>query len=285
VKPGTKLSTVILLLWLVVLLGGCGGGKPPDPTSGRTPSSSPTPTCQNSVSNWQFSTMSTVTGMPSLTIAGSINLSGSSVSAALHVNGSSCFDQLTTVALTGTVTGGNISLTSTSVAGQVTTLTGSITNLAVTYSAGQFTGTYSINGGCASGDQGNVTGVKVPYIANLWNGTFTDFGGGTFSLSGDIAQDANASSAGSFGVSGTATLNTSCFGSGTITAGTFPSGSFIIGTSVALQIDTSNGRILFAGTWDMNQGVISGDYTISGGTCDQTGAAILVASSPWDYGP
>jgi hypothetical protein len=178
-----------------------------------------------------------------------------------------------------------ISLTSTSVAGQVTTLAGSITNLAVSYSAGQFTGTYSINGGCASGDQGNVTGVKVPYIANLLNGTFTDLGGGTFSLSGDIAQDASASSAGSFGVSGTATLNTSCFGSGTITAGTFPSGSFIMGTSVALQIDTSNGRILFAGTWDMNQGVISGKYTISGGTCDQTGAAILVTSSPWDYGP
>jgi len=285
VKLGMKLSTVMPLLSLVVLLGGCGGGQPPDANSRRTPTPSPKPTGQNNVSNWQFSTMSTVTGMPSLTIAGSINVSGSSVSAALHVNGSSCFDQLTTVALTGTVTGVNISLTSTSVRGQVTTLAGSITNLAVSYSAGQFTGTYSINGGCASGDQGNVTGVKVPYMANLLSGTFTDLGGGTFSLSGDIAQDASAGSAGSFGVSGTATLNTSCFGSGTITAGTFPSGSFIMGTSVALQIDTSNGRILFAGTWDMNQGVISGNYTISGGTCDQTGAAILVTSSPWDYGP
>lgn len=284
-KLGTKLSTVMPLLSLVVLLCGCGGGKNPDPTSGRPPTPSPTPQGQNSVSNWQFSTTSTVPGMPSLTIAGSINLSGSSVSGALHVNGSSCFDQLTTVALTGTVTGGNISLTSTSVAGQVTSFIGTITNLAATYSAGQFTGMYSINGGCAAGDQGNVTGVKIPSIANLLNGTFTDSGGGTFNLSGDVAQDASASSAGSFGVSGTATVNTSCFGSGTITAGTFPSGSFIIGTSVALQIDTSNGMIVFVGTWDMNQGVISGNYTVSGGTCDQTGAAILVASSPWDYGP
>jgi hypothetical protein len=285
VKPGTRLSTVIPLLSLVLLLGGCGGGKTPDPTSGRTPSPSPTPGGQNSVSNWQFSTTSAVPGMPSLTIAGSINLSRSSVTGAMHVDGSSCFDQLTTVALTGTVTGGTISLTSTSVAGQVTSLTGIITNLGVTYSAGQFTGTYSINGGCASGDQGNVTGVKIPYVANLLKGTFTDSGGGTFSLSGDLAQDANASSAGSFGVSGTATLNTPCFGSGTITAGTFPSGSFIIGTSVALQINTGNGIIVFVGTWDMAQGVISGNYTVSGGTCDQTGAAILVASSPWDYGP
>jgi len=283
VKLGTKLSTVMPLLSLVVLLSGCGGGKPPDPTFGRTPTPSPTPTGQNSVSNWQFSTTSTVTGMPSLTIAGSINLSESSVSAALHVNGSSCFDQLTTIALTGSVTGRNISLSSTSVAGQIVTVTGIITNLAVTYSAGQFTGTYSITCGCASGDQGNVTGIKIPYIANLLNGTFTDSGGGTFSLSGDVAQDASASSAGSFGVSGQATLNTSCFGSGTIPAGTFPSGSFILGTSVALEIDTSNGRIMFVGIWDMKHGVISGNYTVSGGTCDQTGSAILVESSPWDY--
>jgi len=283
-KLGTKLSTVMPLLSLVVLLSGCGGGKPPDPTFGRTPTPSPTPTGQNSVSNWQFSTMSTV-GMPPLTISGSIIKTQGSVTGALHVNGSSCFDQLTTIALTGSVTGGNISLSSTSVAGQIVTVTGIITNLAVTYSAGQFTGTYSITGGCASGDQGNVTGVKIPYIANLLNGTFTDSGGGTFSLSGDVAQDASASSAGSFGVSGKATLDTSCFGSGTITAGTFPSGSFILGTSVALEIDTSNGMIVFVGTWDMNQGLISGNYTVSGGTCDQTGAAILVASSPWDYGP
>ena len=35
------------------------------------------------------------------------------------------------------------------------TFTGTITDNA-------FTGTYSINGGCANGDQGKVTGVKVP---------------------------------------------------------------------------------------------------------------------------
>jgi hypothetical protein len=55
--------------------------------------------------------------------------------------------------LTGTLTGSNISLTSASIGGQVTTLTGSITDDA-------FTGTYTINGGCGNRDQGNVTGIN-----------------------------------------------------------------------------------------------------------------------------
>ena len=81
---------------------------------------------QNTPGNWQFSTMSTA-GMPPLTIAGSISQSGSSLSGAVHVDGSSCFDQRTAIALTGTLTNGNVSLTSTAVDGQVITLAGSIT--------------------------------------------------------------------------------------------------------------------------------------------------------------
>jgi len=189
--------------------------------------------------------------------------------------------------LTGTLTGGNISLTSTAVAGQVTTFTGSFTDSALTgtYSPGQFTGTYTINGGCANGDQGKVTGIKIPYIANTLNGTFTTSGGGTFDVAGDIAQDSASSGEGSFGVAGTVTFSASCFNSGTITSGTFPSGSFIMGTSVALEFETGNGTIAFLGTWDLDKGEISGEYTVSDGTCDQTGTAVLVASSPWDYGP
>jgi hypothetical protein len=34
---------------------------------------------------------------------------------------------------------------------------------------------------------------------------------------------------------------------------------------------------------DRDKGEISGNYTTSGGTCDQTGTALLVTSSPWDY--
>ena len=253
-------------------------GMPSSPTSNPT-STSPAAIV---VSNWQFSTTSTVPGTPPLTIAGSISVSGNSVNGAVHVSGSNCFDRLTTVGLTGTLTGGNISLTSMSVAGQVVTLTGTFSDFG-TFQPGQFTGTYAINGGCAGGEKGNATGVKVLYIGNTLNGTFTTSGGGTFSVAGDIAQDSASSSAGSFAITGTATFKTSCFSSGTMTSGTFPSGSFIIGTSVVFEIATSNGTIAFLGTLNPATGGIDGDYTISGGTCDQTGTAAFIASSPWDY--
>ncbi|MBZ5655444.1 MAG: hypothetical protein LAO56_09210 [Acidobacteriia bacterium] len=258
------------LLWLLLgvsLLCGCGGG------GART--SGPPPLFLDIAGNWQFSTTSTVSGTP-VTIAGSIKQSGSSVRGAVHVDGSNCFDRLTTMGLTGTLTGSNISLTSTSVAGQVTSFTGSITD-------NTLTGTYTINGGCADGDRGNVTGIKILTIANTLNGTFTTSGGETFDVAADVAQESRASAEGSFGVTGTVTFSTSCFSSGTITSGTFPSGSFIIGTSVALEIETGNGTVAFLGTLNQDKGEISGDYTVFGGTCDQTGTAVLVASSPWDY--
>ena len=168
---------------------------------------------------------------------------------------------------------------------RVTTVTGSITDKALTdaFSAGQFTGTYAIDGGCADGDHGNITGTKVPYIANLLNGTFTDSAGETFDLAVNLAQHGDASSEGSFGISGTVSFTGSCLSLGTITPGTFPAGSFIMGASVAFKIETGNGTLNFLGMEDMHTGQISGTYTVSGGTCDQSGTAVLVGTSPWDY--
>ena len=221
--------------------------------------------------------------MPPATIAGGINQSGSSVSGAVHVEGSKCFDRLTTIGLTGTLTGGDISLTSTSVGGQVLTLTGSISDI-----GNAFTGTYTINGGCANGDHGTVTGWEAGVIRGSLDGTFTTSGGETFDMGGYInagnAGFESADSEGSFGISGTATFGTSCFGSGNIVAGTFPSGSFMIGTSVVLAIQTNNGTIIFVGTDTDHGGIgsISGEYTVTGGTCDQTGTALL-HDDPWGY--
>jgi hypothetical protein len=283
--------TWLLLSMLAVLLVLCSCGRAAQPgslgaTAAGIGTTDPPPATMSFISNWQFSTSSTIPGTPPVTIGGSLTQTGGSVSGTVHVQGSSCFDQMTMVALTGTLTGDNLSVTSKSASAQLT-VTGSVTDNALTqqFSSGQFTGTYTINGGCANSDQGSVTGTKIPYIANFLNGTFTDSGGGAFDLTGDVAQDASASPEGSFGISGTATINTACFSSGTITAGTFPSGSFIIGTSASLVIVTGNGTIAFLGTLDPVTGNISGGYTVVGGTCDQAGTAVLVAASPWDYGP
>ena len=269
---GGSMKHLACTLWLLsalVPLCGCGGGR-------ITPT--PSPQGLSIAGNWQFSTTSE-SGMPPLGIAGSISQSGSgsSLSGAVHVSGSNCFDQPTTMSLTGTLTGSNISLTSTPVAGQVIAFTGSVTN-----NGYAFTGTYTINGGCANGDQGNVAGIEIP-ILDMWSGTFTASGGETFNVDlSNVAQDSNPSPEGSFPITGTATFSAPCFNSGALMSGTFPSGSFIIGTSVALEIQTGNGVVSFLGTANPTTGQISGNYTVSGGTCDQTGTAVLLPN-PWDY--
>ena len=136
---------------------------------------------------------------------------------------------------------------------------------------------------CARKIPANSNGIKIGYIANILNGTFTATGGETFDVTGDMGQNAVSSDEGSFGISGTATFGKACFSSGTITPGSFPSGSYIMGTSVALEIATDNGTIAFLGTLNPDTSQITGDYTVSGGSCDQSGTAVLVGSSPWDY--
>ena len=193
------------------------------------------------------------------------------------MNGWGCIDQLTIVGLTGTVTTGNVSLTSTSVNGQVVTFTGSITNKV---GAGPYTfsGTYVINGGCADGDQGSITGSTVDSISDHWAGNFTTATGGNIHVNAQLAQD-NASFEGSFGLGGTATFDDVCFRSGVITPGIFPSASFIIGSSVVLDIKTNNGTIAFLGRADPD-GLIRGSYTVAASSCEPSGTGYL---SPWEY--
>jgi hypothetical protein len=258
-------------LWMVsaLVLGGCGGGR--GTTSGPPP---PAQLFFDTSGNWQFTTTSTAGAMP-LSIAGTIDQSVTELSGAVHINGSNCFDRLATVRLTGTLAGNKTSLTSTSDDGQVITFVGDITDTA-------FTGTFTINGGGANGDQGNVTGAKIPSITSQLSGAFTASGKEAFAVTAQVTQG-NARSEGTFGITGTVTFGPSCFSSGTITSGTFPSGSFILGTSVALEIETDNGTLAFHGTANQTTSEISGDYTVSGSTCNQTGTAVLTSTGQWDY--
>ena len=270
------------------LLFGCSTAPAPAPMTSPSPSTTATPTPPSvtpvpGVGNWQFSGMSTLPGKPPFTFAGSItSQANSAVSGALHVNGSTCFNPLTTVDFTGTTTddGASLTLTSTAVDGQVVTFIGKFT---VTIPIPTYIGTYSINGGCDDGDQGSVTGFYIPYIANDLGGTFTSSTQKTFNVSGDIAQSAGADSEGSFAISGDATFDTPCFTMVTIKPGTFPSGSFILGMSVAFEFDTNNGILTFLGTLSQDRSQIIGNYSVTGGTCNDTGTAVLLVTSPWDY--
>jgi len=268
--------TAIFALSAAALLVGCGGGARPIETSTSTLTPPATP---NVAGNWQFSALPATAGKAPLTIAGGIGQSDSAINAAVHVLGSSCFDQLTTVQLTGKATGASVSLTSNPVDGQIVTFTGKFTGSA-------FSGTYAIKGGCADGGQGNLTGLNIPYIANAWSGTFTDSAHETFNVTGNITQRAPAGVEASYPISGDATLDGPCFKAATVKSGAFPSGSFILGRSVGLEFDTANGTITFLGTLSQDYSEISGMYSVSGGTCEGEGTAVLDVSDgagSWDY--
>ncbi len=271
-----KRVATVLALSAAVFLSGCGGSR--QVTQATPPTTQPP---QNSTyiiaGNWQFSAVSSVPGKPPLAIAGSIGQAATAATSALHVNGSNCFDQLAILDLAGTVTNDVTTLTSAALNGQVVTLTGNFTDTT-------FTGTYSVSGGCDAGDQGSITGMSISLSdADSWDGTFTSSAQKTFSVTGNFAQGASASPEGSFGITGTAAFDTPCFSAQTISAGSFPSGSFVLGTDVSIEVDTNNGTLDFVGVVDPSTGFINGTYSVSGGTCDQTGTAALALTGQWDY--
>ena len=267
---------ILLALLVAVLFCGCGGAPGRTPTSSASASSS-APQAPTALGNWQFTATSTVPGKAPLTFAGSIGQAGDTIRGALHVDGSNCFDPVTTLSLTGTVTADSTSLTSAAIDGQVVTLTGNFDDF-------NYYGTYKINGGCAAGQQGSLTGINVWNIGNDLSGTFTNSAQKTFKVVGKIAQSTSAGPDGSFGITGTATFDTPCFTAGAIQPGTFPSGSFILGSSVALEVETGNGILIFLGTLSQSgSGAMSGNYTVSGGSCEDSGVAVLQVAGEWDY--
>jgi hypothetical protein len=276
-----KSLRIVLALSLIYVLCGCSGTgaksfRPPVGPPAGPPSGTP-PEALNITGNWQFTATPTDPGTLPVTIAGSINQSNSALDGLMHVQDSNCFDQLNIVSLTGALTDGNVLLASTSVDGQVITLAGSVSTK--TGFPNTFTGTYEISGGCANNEHGNVTGYSVDGIIGVWYGNLTTSGGVDIHWGTDKLGQVGVSSEGSFGLTGNFSFDGACFTAGALTPGTFPTPSFIMGTSVALDIPTGNGTISFIGKADQG-GLIRGSYTVSGGSCESAGTGYL---SPWEY--
>ena len=273
VHPVTmKRLAITFLASMLAFLAACGGGG-----GGQflrpIPPSPPTPDFSG---NWQLTTISK-SGIPPMVIAGSMSQSGSAITGAVHVDGSTCFDHLTTLTLTGTTSNDRFSASTAAQDSQVLAITG-------TSSGSALAGTYVTTGGCGGGDEGEINGSRISALPRHFDGTLTSSAGSAFTISVDGSQLAAASPAGSFGISGKATFGNSCLGSGFFTSGTFPSASFILGESVVMEVGTAGGAMTLVGTLDPNKGQITGDYSISGGGCNQDGTAVLTApSNPWDY--
>jgi hypothetical protein len=219
-------------------------------------------------------------------------------SGTVHIDNPTCFDPLISRSLAGTLSPDTTSLVVTGSDGQVVTLSGSFTDLMYNVMVNgtiftTFVGTYKVEGGCAAGDHGTVTGAYVysigpEYDPFPWSGTFTNSSTQqTLHATGTVVESTNADPAGSFGIGGGATFDNACLSAGNIKTGMSPSASFILGTSVTIEFDTSSGSLNFVGTLDQNTNKISGNYSITGSSCDQTGSAVISIATGcpgcWDY--
>jgi hypothetical protein len=245
----TILSTCLMA---VFLLAGCGSG-----TSGNSTTS--TPTYPNVTGNWAVTAVSQLIGT-TFQLGGYItSATPGTVTGTIHVLNSGCYSLSQDVPVTGTLsTSGAISITSSTVSSQVIALSGTINNYVLSG------GTYTITGGCAAGDHGTVTGYITLTYSDVYAGSFYSIPShltiGTTITAGQSGPDSD----GFFHVTGSATFSGSpCFASGTITAST------IAGAYMSVTIGTTNGTVTFYGFQTDSTGkTITGDYTVSGGSCN-----------------
>ena len=173
-------------------------------------------------------------------LGGNLTQSGSTLTGTMYVSQSVCMAPQT-VAVTGTVKGKDVTLTSASLDGNVITVTASGTKDA-------WTGTYTVTGDCA--DSGTVTAGPVPSISGTWTGTLanppsgmTRFGIAQPTISIVLTQAPAASEDGTFAISGDITYsNFACSATGTI-ANTSIAGNYI-GSMTAIT-DDGNGTSSF----------------------------------------
>ena len=238
---------------------GCGGGG--GNSTSNTVSTPTTPSVPAITGNWSI-TATSVVSVGTVAVGGSLVSSGTEFLGVVHVLNSSCYNINTDVAVAGTITAGTnaLTLTSAPIGGQVITVNGTISAAGNSLSAG----TYTITGGCATGDHGSVTGFIAPAFTNTYSGSFTSISGPVITISVTTSQGAFPDADGLFHLTGTVTFqNSTCFNSGTIT------GSAVAGSFFQVTLTTNTGAtVLFVGNITDSTGkTITGTYQVTGGIC------------------
>lgn len=163
--------------------------------------------------NWSIAAKST-NSANSFLVGGKLTQSGNGVSGSMYITGADpgCnINPAQAVAITGTVNGSNIALSSAAVSGQVITI-------AASGSGSSFTGTYSIAGGNCGGDQGKITANAVLSITGTWVGTVVVLGSNA-TMSVALTEATTPSADGTFALTGTVSYTgNTCYSTGTIAA-------------------------------------------------------------------
>jgi hypothetical protein len=226
--------------------------------------------------NWQIAFTPTNSPAPISSMAGYLSESGLGAdqftTAALQAQVSGCFQDATTVPMYGETSGSFVNLASFAIEGQTLSI-----NAEANADGSQFSGNYSIAGGCAGGAAGTVTGTKYASLTGTFIGSITG-SSPAVTLSMSLSQDAEGTGLGTFPISGSASFNgISCFSQGTLAA---ENGS-VIGDSVTMEFTTNDSQgaeIQMTGTIDPAASTLTlSSIQINGGNCSGTlGSAALL---------
>lgn len=265
-RPRFSALTLCVLACGAIALIGCGGkGSGSGSSSGGGSGSSGGPAV-DVTGNWQIQLTATNSPAPISSMAGYLSQQGTGSSqyttASLQAQTSGCFEDASTVPMYGQTSGSDVNLSSFTIDGQVLSI-----NVQANTAGSQFSGTYSIAGGCADGASGSVAGTEYAPVTGTYTGATTGSAPAvTMSLS--LSQDAGATGMGTFPLSGSATFTgISCFSAGTLSA---EDGS-VIGDSVTMQF-TTNGtdgsEIQMSGTINPAATTMTlSSIQITGGNC------------------
>lgn len=265
-------TTTLLHLWpglilplLLIVLSGCanpGSG----PGSSGSGSGSGNSTYPSFTGNWEIQVTPKNGPTPFTALAGFIYESGQGTSefltASLQAQPSTCYTDAVIIPLYGGTDKSGLNLTSFSVNGQVLSI-----NVQADTAGTQFSGNYSIKGGCADGASGTLTGTEYAAVDGTYAGTITGSSPAeTMSL--DLSQYIQGTGSGAFLVTGSATFTgISCFSQGTLAS----TNGTVIGNAVNLTFNTNDpeaAQLTVAGTIDTAAKTLTlTSIQVVGGSC------------------
>jgi hypothetical protein len=253
------MKRVFVVVVLGLLLVNCGGGNGPGGQARVTLTGG----------NWAFRSTAISETSQLVFFSASLTQTGTSLTGLAYIGLIDCYDLLTALPISGTVSGNSVTLKAGTT--DVVTIAGTIAGSKLV------TGTYSVTGPCAGGDHGPITGTYVPPLTGTWKATQV-VNGTSVTMTFHLTQQETASALGYFPLTGTVEYA----GSPCVLSGTTDSNiSFVLGDLVAVMVNTSesgggSGQVLYGGALDdpATASSFRGFESVVAGTCTSSGQLI-----------
>ncbi len=253
------------------LLAGCGTGNSP------AMSALPADAFADATGNWQFTTGAAT---PLSTLAGSLSVSGATVTGVLHPVAATCAASADLLQVAGTIdASGLLTMTSTDLAGGRLSISGtlaadrhSLTNPSITITGGACATPADRPGSLVAHAASAASAQQYQPLTGNYTGSFVDSSGTALAVSATLSQPTTPDANGVYHLTGTATFpNTPCLTTPVITDSTV-TGDTIQATYTDSQ---TGGTVVATGTFSSDaQTLTISSWTLSG--CDiDTGTGTL----------